>query len=288
MFTSAVQVLWIARYDYQPDWQLLKHEHEYFQMICFLSGSGQFTLGKADYSVTPGSLFLIKPRYLHGLVPMSLIKTLDVKFLVTDRSLHQLLLASGDRVQDKDLAAAGLFEHIRREGEEAGPLHRELCDAYLIQILIHFLRLDKQASGESSPDVEQEPVPDPVTQRAIEFISAHYGEDLDLRHIARAVQKSDRYLRLRFEEFVGMSPMRYLLHYRIQKSKELIRRSDYALKQVSQMVGFKSVHHFARAFHEVCGEAPGAWRRKYQAGICKDICLHPQFSNKIWTVRRAG
>ena len=162
MFTSAVQVLWIARYDYQPDWQLLKHEHEYFQMICFLSGSGQFTLGKADYSVTPGSLFLIKPRYLHGLVPMSLVKTLDVKFLVTDRSLHQLLLTSGDRVQDKDLAAAGLFEHIRREGEEAGPLHRELCDAYLIQILIHFLRLDKQASGESSADVEQEPVPDPA------------------------------------------------------------------------------------------------------------------------------
>jgi AraC-like DNA-binding protein len=54
------------------------------------------------------------------------------------------------------------------------------------------------------------------------------------------------------------------------------------------MVGFKTVHHFARAFHEFCGEAPGAWRRKYQACICKDVCIHPQFSNKIWTVRRAG
>lgn len=288
MFTSAVQVLWIARYDYQPDWQLLKHEHEYFQMICFLSGSGQFTLGKTDYSVAPGSLFLIKPRCLHGLLPRSLIKTLDVKFLVTDRNLQQLLAAARDRVEDRDLFSAGLFEHIRRAGEDAGPLHRELCDAYLMQILIHFLRLDNQAAGEAALRSEQEPVADPVTQRALDFISAHYGEELDLRHIARAVQKSDRYLRLRFEEFVGMSPMRYLQHYRIRKSKELIRSSDYPLKQVSQLVGFKSVHHFARAFHELSGETPGAWRRKYRAGICKDICVHPQFSNKIWTVRRAG
>jgi AraC-like DNA-binding protein len=288
VFTSAVQVLWIARYDYQRDWQLLRHEHEYFQMICFLSGAGQFTLDEADYAINPGSLFLIKPHCFHGLLPLTAVKTLDIKFLVTDRSLQQLLLASGDRVEDKDLAVAGLFEHIRREGEEAGHLHRELCAAYLTQILIHFLRLQKEASGKTSPELEPEPVADPVTQRALEFISAHYAEDLDLQHIARAVQKSGRYLRLRFEEFVGMSPMRYLLHYRIQKSKDLIRRYDYALKQVSQMVGFKSVHHFARSFHEVCGETPGSWRRKYQAGICKDICVHPQFSNKIWTVRRAG
>jgi AraC-like DNA-binding protein len=288
VFRSAVEVLWTARYDYQPDSQLLKHEHDHFQMICFLSGSGQFTLGQIEYSISPGSLFLIKPHCPHELIPKSLVKTLDVKFLVPGHNLRQLLLQSGDCVDEKDSGVAGLFEHIRREGESAGYLYREMCDVFLTQILIHFLRLSKQAASQARAELECEPVPDPVTERALAFIRTHYPEDLDLQSIAQAAGKSDRYVRLRFEEFVGSSPMRYLLQYRIQKSKEIIRHSDYALKQVAEMVGFKTVHHFARAFHEFCGEAPGAWRRKYQAGICKDVCIHPRFSNKIWTVRRAG
>ncbi|MGH9583809.1 MAG: helix-turn-helix domain-containing protein, partial [Bryobacteraceae bacterium] len=262
--------------------------HDHFQMICFLSGTGQFTLGGTEYSIGPGSLFLIKPHCPHELIPTSLVKTLDVKFLVTGPNLRRLLLETGDRIDERDLGVAGLFEHIRREGEHSGYLYREMCDVFLTQILIHFLRIGSQAVSEPDAELEREPVADPVSERAVEFIRAHYAEDLDLQCIAQAAGKSDRYLRLRFEEFVGTSPMRYLLHYRIQKSKELIRHSDYALKEVAERVGFKTVHHFARAFHEFCGEAPGAWRRKYQAGISKDICIRPQFSNQIWTVRRAG
>lgn len=288
MLTSAVEVLWTARYDYQPDCQLLKHEHDHFQMICFLGGSGQFSLGLAEYPITAGSLFLIKPGCMHGLVPVSLVKTLDIKFRVTRLPLRKLLLRAPDHIEENDLGAAATFEHIRREGESAGFLYRDMCNAYLMQILIYFLRAGRKARSEADTEPDCEPVADPVTEKALRFVREHYAEDLDLQAIARAAGKSDRYVRLRFEEFVGTSPMRYLLHYRIQKSKEIIRRSDYALKQVAELVGFKTVYHFARAFHEVCGEAPGAWRRRYQAGICKDICIHPQYSNKIWTVRRAG
>lgn len=288
MPASAVEVLWTARYDYEPDCQLLKHEHDHFQLICFLSGSGQFFLGAAEYPITAGSLFLIKPRRMHGLAPASVIKTLDIKFRVTDQALRQLLLEGAERIEEKDLSVAALLEHIRREGENADFLYREMCAAYLTQILIHFLRLGRRAASQPSAELYSEAAADPVTERALQFVRDHYAEDLDLQAIAQAAGKSERYVRLRFEEFVGTSPMRYLMHFRIQKAKELIRHSDYALKEVAERVGFKTVHHFTRAFHEFCGEAPGAWRRKYQAGICKDVCIHPQYSNKIWTVRRAG
>ena len=29
---------------------------------------------------------------------------------------------------------------------------------------------------------------------------------------------------------------------------------------------------------------PGAWRQKFRAGICKDVCIDPGFSNAIRTV----
>ncbi len=286
MFKSAVEVLWTARYDYQPDWKLLKHEHEYFQMICFLSGSGQLTLGEREYGICPGGLFLIKPHCYHGLNPASAVKTLDVKFLVKDRGLRDLLLNAGDKVEENDCLVANLFERIRLEGEHAAFLYREMCAVYLTHILIQFLRQNESVPSETAEEPDDEFIPDPLTQNAIDFVKRHYAEDLNLQRLAQAVGKSDRYIRRRFEEFLGTSPTRYLLRYRIRKSKELIRQSDYPLKEVAELVGFKTIHHFARTFHDICGETPGAWRRKYRAGICKDVCIHPQFSNPIWTVPR--
>ena len=102
---------------------------------------------------------------------------------------------------------------------------------------------------------------------------------MDLPRIADTVQRSDRHIRQHFEDCLGVPPMRYLLQYRIKRAKELIQYSDYALKEIAELVGFKTIHHFTRVFREVAGESPGAWRRKYRAGICKDVCIQPHFSN---------
>ncbi len=162
-----------------------------------------------------------------------------------------------------------------------------MCGLHVTEILIHFLRLERQQPGTASAEEIGEDTPaDVITQQAVSFIRDHYAEELDLRSMAKAIGKSDRYIRSHFDEFLGVSPMRYLLHYRIRKSKELIRHSDHELKEVAELVGFKTVHHFARAFHKICGETPASWRRKYRSGICKDVCIHPNFANKIWTITR--
>jgi AraC family L-rhamnose operon transcriptional activator RhaR len=288
-----VEVLWIARYDYQADWELPGHRHKHFQVICFLSGSGSIRIADSRYDIAPGSVFLIKPGALHDLRPASLVKTLDVKFTVNDQLLLCYLLGAGEKVQETESIVSNLLERIRREGEAGNGFYREMCDLHLTEILIHFLRLDAGQRGvlrgpDSIDNIGEDTPADIVTQRVLNFIRDHYPEDLDVRGIAKAIGKSDRYIRRHFDESLGVSPMRYLLHYRIRKSKELIRHSDHELKEVAELVGFKTVHHFARAFHKICGETPGAWRNKYRSGICKDVCIHPNFSNKIRTITRTA
>ena len=285
MFTSAVEVLWTARYDYQPDWSLPEHQHDHFQLIYFLGGAGIMRIAGHAYSIAPGAAFLVPPATVHSFQPESVVKTLDVKFVVKDQVLHRCLLRADHKTEEASPVIANLLERIRREGESGGGFYREMCDLYLTEVLIHFLRLDAEQSGKrESEDLGEDTPADVITQRTVNFIQEHYAEALDLRRIASAVGRSDRYIRRHFDEFLGVSPMRYLLHYRIRKAKDLIRHSDHALKEVAELVGFKTVHHFARAFHEICGETPGEWRRKYRSGICKDVCIHPNFSNKIWTV----
>lgn len=122
-----------------------------------------------------------------------------------------------------------------------------------------------------------------IVQQATSYIKEHYAEGCDLQEIADAVGKSDRHVRQHFKDVLNISPRRYLLEYRIQKAKELIEYSSYAFKEIADKVGFKSIHHFARTFHGISGQTPGEWRRKYQAGICKDVYINPHFVNTNWT-----
>jgi AraC-like DNA-binding protein len=288
MLTASVEVLWTARYDYKHNWKLVPHEHDHFQMIYFLGGAGSLFLADREYRIRPGDLFLIKPHRKHGLAPYSPLKTLDLKFRVYDDDLRQSLLKAADRITEKDATLATLFEHIRWEGEATNYLYRESCNLSLLQILIHYLRRDSHEPDVGIAELVREELPnDDVVRRALEFIRSHYAEDVDLPRIADIVQRSDRHIRQHFEECLGVPPMRYLVQYRIRRAKELIQYSDYALKEIAELVGFKTIHHFTRVFREVAGESPGAWRRKYRAGICKDVCIQPQFSNVNRTLPKA-
>lgn len=284
--TSSVEVLWTARYDYQPNWRLAEHKHEYFQMIYFVSGSAWVALAGRNHRIGAGSLVLIKPRCVHALNPVTLVKTLDLKFLVKDRWLRKRLCDTAELVLDCEPGIADLFERIRHEGERKGLFYRELCSAFLIELLLLHLRASGTGEeAETTDSIDHGPLGDWIVQQATQFIREHHATDFSLLDIARTVGRSDRHVRQHFKEALGISPRRYLLQYRIQKAQHLIEFSSYAFKEVAAMVGFKTVHHFARAFHDVCGETPGGWRRKYQAGICKDVNIDPEFVNTNWTVR---
>lgn len=285
MLTSSVEVLWTARYDYKPHTKLAEHEHGYFQMIYFVSGSGFFYLEEQKYYIKPGSLLLVKPRSIHSLNPSSLVKTLDLKFVVKDRWLRGQLMRASKLHEENDPGIPALFERIRDEGERQGHLYRELCNLFLNEVLLHYLRDDQPRERLCTSDRSDHHLSsDWIVQQATIFIREHHAQDCTLLQISRAVGKSDRYVRQHFKDVLGISPRRYLLQYRIKRAKNLIESSSYSFKEIADRVGFKTVHHFTRAFHEACGETPGAWRRKYQDGICKDVYIDPQFVNTIWTI----
>ena len=265
-----------------------QHKHKFFQIICIRSGEGFLWLDNDEIPIVPGRAFLIKPGQLHGLTATSLVRTVDVKFVVRDVALMQALRTARNYLQEQRAAISGLLERIRSQGERKGIFFREMCAAYLVQLLIAYLQENggqpKDALASTGEDATALSTSDAV-RKAMDFISEHYREDLDGQRIARSVGASDRQLRHWFRESIDTSPMHYLACYRIQKARELIEYTNYALKEIAEQCGFKSVHHFNHVFSEISGEPPGAWRRRYQEGICKDVYIDPGFSNVI-LVRR--
>jgi transcriptional regulator GlxA family with amidase domain len=64
----------------------------------------------------------------------------------------------------------------------------------------------------------------------------------------------------RFAAMFGKSPASYSNHRRLEHVKELILSGGHTLTQISQLMGFSSVHSFSRWFHRLEGPTPSAFR----------------------------
>lgn len=69
----------------------------------------------------------------------------------------------------------------------------------------------------------------------------------------------------RFKRAVGVTPMDYLLNWRMALAKTLLRRDALSVAQVAERVGYRSAATFSMAFTRHAGLSPGRYARAPEA-----------------------
>jgi AraC-like DNA-binding protein len=97
-------------------------------------------------------------------------------------------------------------------------------------------------------------------QRAREMIEDHQGHPPALEKIADVSSLSKfHFLRL-FTATFGLTPMAYADRCRVERGKELLRRSSLTVAQTAERLGFESQSAFAKMFRRHVGVTPRVFR----------------------------
>jgi transcriptional regulator GlxA family with amidase domain len=70
----------------------------------------------------------------------------------------------------------------------------------------------------------------------------------------------------RFTRAVGVPPMEYLLGWRMAVAKDLLRRNDFGVAEVTERVGYGSASTFSTAFSWHVGQSPSRYARARPRG----------------------
>lgn len=97
--------------------------------------------------------------------------------------------------------------------------------------------------------------------RAQAFIRGHARENPGIGEIATAAGLSPRRLRALFRQETGRGPKDWLLDWKLERAKELLRVPDLPLKALAEQLGFSSAPAFAAFFRARMGVPPGQWRK---------------------------
>lgn len=103
---------------------------------------------------------------------------------------------------------------------------------------------------------------DPRIGRALNAIHQRPERPWSLTSLADEARMSRSSFAQRFTALIGMTPGKYLTHWRMSEARRLLRSSDLSTAQIAERSGYESDAAFRKAFKKTLGVTPGAVRRE--------------------------
>jgi AraC-like DNA-binding protein len=141
---------------------------------------------------------------------------------------------------------------------------RDLVLTRLVEVLI--IEALRWTSGEEAPPGLLRGLADARIARAMRQMHGDPARSWTVEQLANKAGLSRSAFFTHFTRTVGLSPMEYLLAWRMTVAKDLLRRDDVALTEIAERVGYGSASTFSTAFSRYVGQPPGRYARARQNG----------------------
>lgn len=250
-------ILWFGKY--HQNWENDLHQHNYFQMVGILNGSGTVSFDDGNVPIAKEKIFLFPPQCLHAVhcdpKASSPLKMIDVKFSVSDPNLFEDLLKVGREFTLNNFNWFSMnFERILKESSAKEKYYYNMINMHLYMVLAGIVR--EKVLGRFDPEVELEEQPQELVskfkginvEQLMQYVNFNYSNIISLDDLSRLANVNKTTLICIFKELYGTTPIQYINRLRMQKAKELLANTDTSIGEIAELIGFQSIHYFSRYF----------------------------------------
>lgn len=249
-----------------------------FQFTYVLSGQGRVVFLEHAYELGPGHFFCIPPyRRLSFMCPDPNFDMMVVLFDLSPKcpgvptsqrlldpmnNVHDVRFLRGYKLPTHTVYGRGnafepLFHELVQSFNSPDPLSKYRAKVLLHRMLLHLLersRVDpKHRSGSASAQSKVE--------YAVTWIDQQLSQPLSIADLAERAGLSVGHFIRAFRQWVGQTPIEYLLHRRLDEAKRLLGDMHLSIKEISLRVGFSDPLYFSRIFHRIEGQSPTQYRQ---------------------------
>jgi AraC family transcriptional regulator len=195
--------------------------------------------------------------------PVEIIQlNLDAPTLETRarRDLDLRYFSLHERFRCEDGLLAQLGQHLLAAASKPhtlGQLYAEsLATTLCYHLIEHHATFERRLPGQVGAGL-----PAAVLTRLDEYLEAHADQPITLEVLAGLANLSVFHFARRFKQTTGRSPYQYVLDWKIQRARALLRAGELPVAAIGDVLGFASPAHFAAAFKRVVGQSPRAFQQ---------------------------
>lgn len=253
------------------------HYHDYIELLYGVSGMAHVYVGAESYSLTEGSLILIRNNEPHEVTGNGeTSRYIVVKFLPSllfseEQTFFEycyallLMQKSDDRrifFSAKELEntpVRSLLLHMMEEWESEQFGYEFALRADVTSTVMHIMR-KWQESDPQIAEVSVSMSQSALIQSVLSYVGEHYA-DLTEESCAAALGVSPSYLSRTFKKGMKNSFTSYLNSVKLKEAEKLLLSGDESMTEIALRVGFSSVAYFIATFRARYRISPNQYRK---------------------------
>ncbi len=289
------EIFSIHYFEYMSDFYFPGETHNFWEFLCVDKGEVNVFADERFYSLKRGEIIFHKPNEFHnvksnGLVAPNLVV---MSFSTSSPAIHFFEERVLQISEDEQILLSQIIKEARRtfDGRLDNPYQEmlirsdtprfggeQLIKIYLEQFLIQIIRRYVKSPQVPSPPANF-PVIKSTKRRAdrelfssvLSYMEAHIRENLTIEQICRENSIGRSQLQKLFRERDNAGVIGHFSHMKIDLAKQMIRENNYNFTQISDSLGFSSIHYFSRQFKKITGMTPSEY-----ASSIKSLAEPPQ------------
>lgn len=235
-----------------------------YQIIYISSGQGYFHFGNPENEtiVPAGNIVLFRPKEFQKYEYYGVDKTEVYWIHFTGSDVKNILRKYG--FSDKQrvfpvgtlLEYAQIFKRIIVELQRCQNNYEEMLTLLLRHLLILFHRELTREHILKNEYMEHE------MSAAAAYFHENYNRDINIEEYAASRGMSVSWFIRNFKKYTGSTPMQFIVSLRISNAQILLETTNYAVNEISRIVGYDNPLYFSRLFHKLKGYSPTKYRKR--------------------------
>ena len=252
------------------------HWHTEFEFVYVETGTVYFGISDKQFALSEGQGVFINSKILHryfsqgnAIVPNFVLMPYFIAAqdsLIYQKYVLPIMASPMDyQIFSQDIPwqaeVLSLMREMMAAQEKASDV--ELVNSYLIQKIWHILyqntdveHMGKKENYSASSQAR--------LQLMMQYIHQKFAYNISLSDIADQAKVSKSTALNLFQRYLGISPVTYLINYRLQEAAKLLASTEKKVTVISKDTGFDSVDYFCKAFKKYYKLTPTEYRKKAQ------------------------
>lgn len=279
----------IHYFEYMNDFSFPGESHNFWEFIYVDKGEVNITAGKNSYILKKGDVIFHEPNEFHdveanGVIAPNLIvisfsckneainffKKKQFKIDETERNLLADIIIETRHCLDCRLDDPYLPNPPKKEEELFGA--EQMIRNHLEHFLIHLYRrytspiaLQKSLDKTSPLKMTKSKSDSEIFNRVANYLEQRICTQVSIEEICKDNLVGRSQLQKIFRIQTGLGIIEYFSHMKIENAKELIRTNHMNFTQISEYLGYSSIHYFSRQFKKITGMTPSEYASSIKA-----------------------
>ena len=207
------------------------------------------------FTLHPNEFLILSPNQWHMQQADREVRFLTVSFSWEGYDFSHLY----NRVLSASSGIGRSVQSLLQEYEQDLPERDEFLTAQIKLLLLQMLRLPGIEENTKKPSPASERSHRMILDKAMQTVSEGIYRKLTVSDLAAAVNVSTSQLTVLFKSYLRMTPAKYITHIRLEESKILLSEKKMSIGEIADILGYASIQHYSRQFHDWFGCAPSAF-----------------------------